>query len=124
MRTELKAASVEKLIEHYAGAARQYRVAAGLKDASAAGQNAALVEIIYQELKLRGKNPQNALLPLLEHEDPGVRRWAAAHALEFAPGLGKPVLEKLAKGSGILSLDAQNALREWRGNKDTGRETI
>lgn len=113
-KSEIRQASARTLLENYVAAAREYRHLAAEKDPAGSAQQEALLRDIYQELKTRGRNSQEHLLVLLDYDDPAVRRWAAAHALEFCPGLAKPVLEKLARGAGLLSLDAQNALREWR----------
>lgn len=87
---------------------------ASQKDLSGAEQYAVTIKQLYHELKSIGRNSQDTLLGLLENDDPAVQRWAADHAMEFAPGMGKPVLEKLAKkGSGVLSEDAKVILREW-----------
>ena len=119
--SEIKQLSEDELRQRYADAARQYRVIAAGNDVFGAEQQAAVIEQIYQELKSRGKNPQNSLLSLLDHDDPAVLRWAAAHALKFAPGMGKPVLEKLAtKSLGFLSGDAQTVLREWQKTHKSG----
>jgi hypothetical protein len=120
-QSEIRKASVKTLLEHYAAAAREYRHLAAERDYPGSAQQQSLLEEIYQELKTRGRNSQEHLLILLDHDDPAVRRWAAAHALGFAPGLAKPVLEKLARGPGLLSLDAQIALRGWRENQGRTR---
>ena len=49
------------------------------------------IAAVYRELRRRGPDDQGALLELLQHDDAGVRLWAAAHALEFAPERGEPV---------------------------------
>lgn len=43
-----------------------------------------------------------------------VRVWAAAHALEFAPERGEPVLSHVAAEKGILSFNARMTLEVWR----------
>jgi len=56
-----------------------------------------------------------ALLPLLQHPDLGVRAWAAAHALEFAAAEGEPVLVATADIPGsLVSFSAKMTLRQWR----------
>ena len=54
------------------------------------------------------------LLALLDHPDTSVRAWAAAHALEFAPAEGEPVLEEIASGADILAFNAEMTLTVWR----------
>ena len=65
----------------------------------------------YRELRAAGI--ESALLVLLESKDEGVTAWAGAHALEFAPEQGEPVLAKLAESPGLLGFGAQITLREW-----------
>jgi hypothetical protein len=69
----------------------------------------------YRELRTRGSAAQARLLPLLEHPEPGVRAWAAAHALEFAPERGEPVLSALVDQGGLIGLGANETLKAWRG---------
>jgi hypothetical protein len=84
-------------------------------DAERANASADTIATIYRELRRRGPESQAALLTLLDHLNPSVRSWAAAHALEFAPPRGEPVLEKLARGPhGVVRLDAEMTLQEWR----------
>jgi len=69
---------------------------------------------IYSELKSRGIESQRALLPLLHHEDPGVRLNAAALAFEFAPELAEPVIDSLAKLDGFVGFEAELVLEIWQ----------
>ena len=70
---------------------------------------------IYRELRRRGGDDQAALLGLLDHEDTGVRLWAAAHALEFAPERGEPVLRRTrAEMKNLLGFVAGMTLARWR----------
>jgi hypothetical protein len=73
---------------------------------------------LYQELRALGPDAQNELLKLLEHPDASVRCWAAAHALDFAPERGEPVLAKIAVEESMpLRMSAETVLMGWR----TGR---
>jgi hypothetical protein len=69
---------------------------------------------IYRELRQRGRDHQLLLLPLLDSSDLYVRKWAAAHALEFAPEKGLPVLELLSKEPPWIGLSAEITLGIWR----------
>jgi hypothetical protein len=59
-------------------------------DLDVANENADRIAAIYRELRRRGA--ESVLLTLLNSRDEGVLAWAAAHALEFAPERGEPVL--------------------------------
>ena len=72
---------------------------------------------IYGEMRRRGVQGQSALLTLLHDRRPHVRYWAAFHALEFAPGLGEPVLAALENEGGIAGFNARYTLSEWRDGK-------
>jgi hypothetical protein len=69
---------------------------------------------VYQELRRRGR--ESALLVLLDSADIGVVSWSAAHAMDFAPAEGEPVLMALAESdeSGLIGFGAKMTLREWR----------
>jgi hypothetical protein len=68
---------------------------------------------VYRELRARGLDAQRALL---DHPDPGVRSWAAAHALEFAAEEGEPVLEQLVadREGRMIGFGAEWTLKVWR----------
>ena len=60
---------------------------------------------------------QRELLPLLEHCDPAVTA-GLPRALEFAPQEGERAQTDLAlRGNGIIGLDAEMTLSEWREGK-------
>ncbi|MFG0275815.1 MAG: DUF2019 domain-containing protein [Phycisphaerales bacterium] len=76
------------------------------------------IATIYAELRHRGEDAQRKLLPLLRDRDPSVRCWAAAHALDFAPHEGAPVLQSLAQNQcGFLGFGAKMTLREWEAGR-------
>ena len=57
------------------------------------------------------------MLPLLKSSEKGIRIWAAAHALEFAPEQGLQVLEDLSREPPSIGFDAAMALKVWREGK-------
>ena len=106
----------EPLIEKYAQAASANREAIAAGDSVKANQAHDVVAAVYRHLREHGE--QRQLLPLLEHSDPGVVGWAAAHALEFAPQEGERALTDLAsRERGIIGFDAEMTLSEWRKGK-------
>lgn len=63
----------------------------------------------------RGEEGRMALLDLLNHPDPHVRTWAAAHSLEFAPDRAEATLNEVAQSDvGIVSFDAEITLEQWK----------
>lgn len=88
-----------------------------LHDANAKAANIQYKKIvaIWQELRSRGQEGQDALLSLMAHGNPHVRGWAASHVLEFCPERAEAELERLASGKpGLARLDAEMTLSEWR----------
>jgi hypothetical protein len=103
-----------ELITLYRGAASRHGEATLSPDPSPANSDADLIASVYGELRRRDE--RQALLPLLETAHPGVRSWAAAHAMEFAPAEGEPVLAELANDdtTGLIGFGAKWTLGTWR----------
>ena len=108
--------STDELVARYAEAAKVHGEAT-VTGSHPANNEADLIAAAYRELRRRGS--ESALLVLLESKDDGVTAWAGAHALEFAPEQGEPVLAKLAESPGLLGFGAQITLREWRAGRLT-----
>jgi hypothetical protein len=109
----LRNLSARKLVTAYADAATRYGRAIKSYNFKDANRQADRISELYLALRERGAADQRALLPLLNHIEFGVRLWAAAHALEFAPELAEPVLDKLMSSHGLPSQIAAATLREW-----------
>jgi hypothetical protein len=110
----MTADSVELLVARYQSAARRHGAAT---TSIAANKAADEIAAIYRELRTRSSNATAGLLSLLHDADPSVRGWAAAHALEFAPEQGIPVLQQLAASPGLVGLNAEMTLSEWRAGR-------
>lgn len=107
--------TIDSLVTGYQDAARRHGRA---KTARAANKAAEELATVYRELRQRGSDALERLLPLLHDEDASVRCWAAAHALEFAPEQAAVVLEDLASGpTGAIRVSASMTLREWRAGR-------
>jgi hypothetical protein len=89
--------SVDELIARYTRAASSHGEAMLGADASTENADADEIASVYRELRRRGS--ESSLLVLLDTSDLGVRAWAAARAMEFAPEEGEPVLTALADSS-------------------------
>jgi hypothetical protein len=106
---------VKSLIEEYVHAAILYGQALSAADSKKANKQHSRVTKVSQKLMSVGADAQRALLELLEHPEVSVRCWAAAHALNFAPERGEPVLSKIAAdGPMPLSMTAETLLLGWR----------
>jgi hypothetical protein len=108
----MSSASVEQLVSWYAEAAGAHLDASEEGNDESANQQHELLASVYRELRRRSE--REALLPLLSSENPGVRSWAGAHALEFAEQQGEKVLEELSHDPGLPGFDAQMTLAAWR----------
>lgn len=109
--------SDEALIEIYRIAAAEHGRATESGDHKSGNRAHRKLADAYRKLRSRGPESQSKLLPLLEDPDVGIRSWAAAHALEFAPEAGEPLMEELAAGSGLRAFGSKMTLREWRAGR-------
>jgi hypothetical protein len=111
----LREASIGELVQEYEQAAVAYEQALDAADHRAANRAADRIAGAYRELRSRAATTH--LLPLLKRADENVRSFVAAHALEFAPEQGEPVLQELASRPGRRRTPAEYALKAWREGK-------
>lgn len=111
---EFRAVTLEELIAAYETAAVLHGDAFAKGDLRTSNRAADKVAAIYRELRQRGDGARMALLPLLLASHSWVRGWAAAHALEFAPEMGRVVLEALSTEEGMIGFSARMTLTTWR----------
>ena len=108
----MNAPSIETLVVAYREAAGRHGRAKTSQTANKAAEELAAT---YRKIREQGHDAMARLLPLLADQDPSVRCWAAAHALEFAPEQGEAVLAELSGGPpGPIRANATMTLREWR----------
>ncbi|WP_141326872.1 DUF2019 domain-containing protein [Myxococcus sp. AB025B] len=105
-------ASIDVLVQEYEQAAVAYGQALAAANHRAANRAHDRLAGAYRELRSRAAAAH--LLPLLKSEDDYVRSCAAAHALEFAPTQGEPVLLELAAHPGRIRTRAEYTLKAWR----------
>ncbi len=109
---------LRSLVDRYATSADAHARATDAGDSSAANDAFEAISTIYRELRRRGISAQRALLPLLHDPRPGVRGWAGAHALEFAPDDGERTLTVLSEtSSSLVGFSAKITFQEWRAGK-------
>ena len=115
MTTEnIQCLSADKLIELYERSAAKHAQATERGDVQGVNMAADRIAAIYHELRRRGAHCQSLLLPLLDSSNAGVRGWAGAHAMEFAPEQGLVVLETLSRQPGWLGFTATMTIKVWR----------
>lgn len=103
-----------QVVRRYAEAALAHMEASNKGDYRAANKAHDIIVSIYATLRREGYGAQVTLLPLLKHPSAGVRAWAGAHALEFAPEQAEPVLQQLAGEPGAVGLSAEMTLQQWK----------
>ena len=109
---------LESLVHRYTEAAKAHGQATENGDYEKANEAHDVIASAYRELRRRGLDAQRALLALLDHSDPGVRSWSAAHALEFSPAEGERVLSRMENiPKSLVSFSAKMTLRQWREGK-------
>ncbi|QRO01866.1 hypothetical protein JRI60_24030 [Archangium violaceum] len=108
----IQKASIEEIVQEYEQAALAYGQALTAADHRAANRAHDRIASAYREIRSRAAASQ--LLPLLRREDENVRACVAAHALEFAPEQGEPVLLELAACPGRIRTRAEYTLKMWR----------
>ncbi len=113
-RSTMKTANIDALVRSYAESAVAHLSASDEGDYNAANRAHDLIAAVYSELRARGREAQERLLSLLGDPRAEVRSWSAAHALEFAPSRGEPVLTELSRAGGAIGMSAEMTLREWR----------
>ncbi|WP_394841148.1 DUF2019 domain-containing protein [Pendulispora brunnea] len=108
--------TIEELLIRYQEAASKHGTATRSGASEEANEAHDLIAATYAEIRRRGE--QRKLLPLLTDSDVGIRLWAAAHALEFAPEDGERVLQAIETGQHrLLSFSAKVTLQEWRAGR-------
>lgn len=110
---DVMTADTMALVAAYRKSAAEHGAATEQGDHRTANRRHDLVADVYRELRRRGIDAQRELLQLLDDIDVYVRAWTAAHALEFAPDRGEPVLKVLATKGGVVGLNARLTLQEW-----------
>lgn len=109
----LSKGTTQDLVALYRAAAVAYGEAQVAANHREANRQYDSIAAIYRELRRRGPDAQRALMPLLTDEDASVACWTAAHAMEFAPDRGAPVLRTLSPRRDFVGLDATMVLQQW-----------
>jgi hypothetical protein len=114
----LKDTELLTLVEEYRAAACAHGDATEHGDHKRANREHDKIAAVHRELRGRGADALRALLPLLDDTDPGVRYWAGAHALDFAPQDGERALVAMSEiPNSLVSFSAATTLREWRAGR-------
>lgn len=117
VKIDIAAATTEELVRLYERAATEH--GSGTQEGTSKQTNraAGTIAAVYRELRGRGNQSQRAILPLLLSDNPSVRGWAGAHALEFAPEQGSAILRDLGRQKGLIAFSARMTLKVWSEGK-------
>jgi len=113
--SSLRELSDSELVKQFREATLQNVPATEINDIKTINHLDDYTSAIYKELRSRGRESQNALLPLLEDDDINVRGAAASRVVDFEPNRAIPVLkavESTPLGRAAASL-ARVALVRW-----------
>ena len=116
-KREIKKAAISELVKAYSEAAKIQGEATESGDYKKGNKASSLLAAIYSEMRRRGIDAQSTLLSLLRNDDPGIRLWAASHAMDFSPNDGESVLRALIPVGKFLGLCAKITLEEWEKGK-------
>lgn len=106
--------ATEDLAAAFADAARELGEFRASSQPQRANDNFDQMTNLYAELRRRGLNAQRQLLSFLESDNPHVRLYTAAYALDFDPEKGLPVLERILQHEvGLLKFSARATLERW-----------
>jgi len=107
-------AGLDGLVDAFAGNVAAQAEAIRRGDPAAGNRHARKYVRAFQQLRDRGDEGREALVPLLRDERDHVRGMAAAFLLRYRTAQAREVLEQLAKGKGLAALGASEALARWR----------
>jgi hypothetical protein len=124
-RPNLKSMATSQLIEQFvARLLQQYTVrdhcdAQGMRDVRPWNQLADKIHAIHRELKSRGDEGVDAILPLIHHPNPNVRQVASVACLRQRTAQVIPALEDAAQNNNWFEtkVDPAGSLERWREGK-------
>ena len=103
---------IDSALEVFEKAAIEHSLATESGDYKTANKNYPKIGKAATFLKNLGES--HLVSKFLTHKIEGVRVWAAAYLLPIQERNAVKVLETVAKGHGIQSLNAETLLSEWR----------
>ena len=81
-------------------------------DSKEGNKQYAIINTLY--LSLKSNDRLSELIPLLRHENPYVRLWAASHTLRTAKSKAVRTLKSLSKLRGMVGFISATTLKEWK----------
>ena len=105
--------AIQKWVAIFADASIKQTDAIWDGDAKLGNQHADRSLTAFEKLRAAGDEGREALLILLRHPRKDVRVSAAAFLLRYRTELATAILKKEAKGRGMVSFVAEQALKRW-----------
>ena len=114
-RAELKALTMEALIERYRATSAKHGHATDESKPKVANNAFDDLAALRKELRSRGAEGWQSLRSLLHDPEPGTRYWAATFLLDFVPVEAESVLRELAGiPKSLVGFSAEMALEQWK----------
>lgn len=108
-----------RLIHRFAAAAAAHAAAMDEMDQDRAGRHASMIQGLYREIVMTGREGIDALLALLDSDRKEVAGMAAVYSLCYSPERAVAVLRRLSSEEDLLGFRASMALERWeRGEWD------
>lgn len=104
--------NLQNLTDKYIDGAKKYGIAITSGNSRDANKQHSIVEHVKESILLLGEVGEQALINLINHDEPYVRLWAAAHCLELDEIKAVICLKELAGHRGALGLYAAMNLSE------------
>jgi len=105
---------VEELIEKFTQAAKSHYAASLAGDWRTANREAETIRDTMKVLRSLGENARKALLDQTDSQDLSVSSMAAVYSLKYAPEKSISVLTRIAKETGLIGFEAEQALQRWK----------
>jgi hypothetical protein len=104
---------LEGLVEQFALSVAAQTEAIWRGESTTGNKHAKKYGAAFDKLRAHGDAGRDALAVLFKHPRLDVRVMAAAHLLRHRTAEAKAVLEEVAKGEGLVSFKAVQALKRW-----------
>ncbi|MFT3727117.1 MAG: DUF2019 domain-containing protein [Terricaulis sp.] len=106
--------TLETLVAEFAASVPAQSEAIHRGDPTSGNKFAKQRAAIWEELRAQGDAGREALAALLWDKRADVRTMAAAYLLRYKHVEAKAVLEREAKGTGIIAFEAEQTLERWK----------
>jgi len=110
------------LLHRFAAAATAHCQAMEEMDQERANLHARMIAGLHRSIIASGESGRQALLELVDDNDPVVAGMAAVYSLRYDCELSLSALRRVAREPGLLGFRAQTAIELWEGGEWQGPE--